>query len=211
MAPVRRGPITGDLVVGDGGNGTLHITNGAAVSSENSSYGVPIGNRPGSMGIVTVDGPGSTFRTHYLEVASQGTGTLSVTNGAYVHNGDATSDGSAYIAHWSGSTGVATVDGAGSTWSNAGNLYIGNGGLGTLNIANSGSVTGSAGYVGYASGSTGVVSINSAGQIPAPTQYVGYSAQGPSTSPAESTLPPPAFILVITPAAAARITSPGEH
>ena len=46
----------------------------------------------------------------------------------------------AYIGYQSGSTGVATVDGVGSTWTNNGSLYVGNSGTGTLNIAAGGAV-----------------------------------------------------------------------
>ena len=40
-----------------------------------------------------------------------------------------------------GSTGAATVDGAGSTWTNSGALYVGNSGTGTLTIRNGGGVS----------------------------------------------------------------------
>ena len=49
--------------------------------------------------------------------------------------------GTAYIGYGTGSAGVVTVDGFGSTWSNSGNLYVGYSGSGMLSITNGGSVS----------------------------------------------------------------------
>ena len=46
-----------------------------------------------------------------------------------------------YIGTVSGSTGVVTVAGTGSTWTNSGDLYVGNSGNGTLNITGGGAVS----------------------------------------------------------------------
>ena len=43
--------------------------------------------------------------------------------------------------YYSGSTGTATVTGAGSTWTNSGGLYVGQSGNGTLTVTNGGAVT----------------------------------------------------------------------
>ena len=49
---------------------------------------------------------------------------------------------------------MVTVDGAGSTWTNSGDLYVGNYyGSGTLSITNGGSVSNANGYIGCSSGS----------------------------------------------------------
>ena len=45
------------------------------------------------------------------------------------------------IAAHAGSTGAATVDGAGSRWTTAGDLYVGHNGNGTLTIHNGGTVS----------------------------------------------------------------------
>jgi large repetitive protein len=62
-----------------------------------------------------------------------------------------------YIGYGSGSTGVATVTGTGSTW-NVNSLNVGGSGSGTLAITNGGSVSvGGETYVGRATGSTGII------------------------------------------------------
>ena len=73
-------------------------------------------------------------------------GSLAITNGGTV------SSGIVYLGYDHGSSGTATVDGAGSTWTTSGLLSLGgNGGQGTLRIAGGGTV--SAGSVSIASGS----------------------------------------------------------
>ena len=64
-----------------------------------------------------------------------GNATMSISDGIVV---ESTSSG--YVGYEYGSTGEATVDGDGSTWSNGGNLYIGQSGYGTLNITDGGKV-----------------------------------------------------------------------
>ena len=79
-----------------------------------------------------------------------------------------------YIGYNSGSTGIVTVDGSGSTWTNGYTIFIGNfgSGSGTLNVSNGGSVSSSYLYVGdYGSGTLNIsnggnVSVNG-------TTYVG--------------------------------------
>ena len=44
---------------------------------------------------------------------------------------------------------MVTVDGAGSTWTNSGILYVGNYGSGTLIITDGGTVSSGYGYIGY--------------------------------------------------------------
>jgi T5SS/PEP-CTERM-associated repeat protein len=133
----------GALYVGVSGNGTLKITGGGTVSDVNGIICLD----SGSTGAATVDGIGSTWiNSGYFQVGRSGSGTLSITNGGAVK-----STGNAYSGRFSGSKGLVTVDGIGSTWTTAGNLFIGSEGSGTLRITNGGSVTAS-----------GTVSINSA-------------------------------------------------
>ena len=61
--------------------------------------------------------PGPIARDLY--VGYFGNGTLTIRNGGAVSNGFG------FIGVDSGSTGAATVDGAGSTWTNSGDLYVG--------------------------------------------------------------------------------------
>ena len=132
--PPAQGPV--DLYVGYSGNGTLNITNGGNVSFGGLAAGGYIsgyiGYNSGSTGTVRVDGSGSMLGSAnrlfapILSVGFSGNGTLIITNGGAVGNSDG------YIGNNAGSTGTATVDGAGSTWTNNGSLFVGKSGNGSL-------------------------------------------------------------------------------
>ena len=124
-----------NLTIGRSGSGTLTITNGGTVSNTDGD----IGSRLGSTGSVTVEGTGSTWtNSSDLYVGNYGSGTLTITNGGTVTvNGDYSDS---YIGYYFDSNGAVTVDGAGSTWTNSGDLIIGCYGDGTLNITNGGTV-----------------------------------------------------------------------
>jgi len=70
-----------------------------------------------------------------LDVGHSKDGTLSITNGGKVigHSG--------YIGKNTSTTGIVTVDGAGSTWASSGDLYVGHDGIGELRISNGGHVS----------------------------------------------------------------------
>src|SRR5262249_38540117 len=65
------------------------------------------------------------------------------------------------------STGTAIVSGAGATWTNSGDLYIGRNGTGTLNIGGGGAVSNGIGHVGGCAGcstdAVGTVTVDGAG------------------------------------------------
>ena len=131
------------LYVGNSGTGNISIASGGSVTTNSFAY---LGYNTGSAGTVTVDGTGSGFYNNWpLMVGYSGSGTLSVTNGASVTSTAGTIAGiaydGAYLGYNAGSTGTATVDGAGSKWTNSGGLTIGSGGTGTLNITNGSSVS----------------------------------------------------------------------
>ncbi|MDX8493023.1 autotransporter outer membrane beta-barrel domain-containing protein [Mesorhizobium sp. VK22B] len=147
----------GNLYVGNSGTGTLNILNGGEVSS----FQGYIGKNTGSTGTVTVDGAGSSWTNsnlgYGLFVGYAGTGTLKILNGGKVTNSIGV------IAYGDGSTGIVTVDGAGSSWTNFGNLDVGSSGTGTLTVQNGGKVSNTLGYVAYSSGTTGTVTVDGAG------------------------------------------------
>lgn len=145
-----------DLNVGDTGFGQLDITGGGTVTND---YGT-IGNNAGSNGTVTVsgaDGSGnaSTWTNNGdLVVGQFGAGSLSILNGGAVSNL------AGYISG-AGGGGAVTVsgvssNGTASTWTNAGDLYVGYFGTGTLNILAGGRVSNAGGYVG--GGSSALIS-----------------------------------------------------
>ncbi len=151
-----------DLYVGADGNGTLNIKNGGAVSDR---YGIVSGYFS-STGAATVDGAGSTWtNSQDLSVGGSGNtvpnavrGTLTISNGGAVSNIGGT------IGYDSGSTGVVTVDGAGSTWTNSSDLIFGFLGTasGTLTISNGGVVSAATTTLADGTGSTGTLNIGAA-------------------------------------------------
>ena len=144
------------LYVGAPGTGTLTIQNGGTVSDVLGS----IGYGAGATGAATVDGAGSAWINSsdlYAGVFS-GTGTLTIQNGGAVSNSDG------FFGYSAGSTGAATVDGAGSSWNNFSEVFVGYFGTGTLTIQNGGTVSnGTAGYLGFSAGSTGTATVDGVG------------------------------------------------
>jgi T5SS/PEP-CTERM-associated repeat protein len=140
-----------NLYVGDVGDATLNIMSGGAVTSKSGF----IGTYAQSTSVVTIDGNGSNWTSSVgsLYVGDLGNGTLNLTAGGNL-NYDTVS-----IGNQAGSTGVATVSGSGSVWSNP-HLYVGNAGTGTLNISAGGSVLSTDAYIGDDVGSNGAVTIN---------------------------------------------------
>lgn len=161
---------SGDLNVGDAGNGTLKILGGGTVSNAIGS----VGNQTGGIGAVLIsgnDGNGHTSTwtsSGQIYIGNAGTGTLTVQDG-----GKAISD-QGLIGYGAGSNGTVTVTGTdgnghGSSWTPENNIYAGVSGTGALNIVDGGAVSTSATgggaatlYIGYSSGGAGTVSISSA-------------------------------------------------
>ena len=140
------------LRVGYEGNGTLNITDGGRVAS--NGLASIIGNGASSTGEVTVDGLGSNWTSDsILYIGCSGIGSLYVTVGGTVSNGDI-----GYIGCAPGSTGEVTVDGAGSTWTNNSDLYVGHEGIGSLNVISGGTaVVEDDTIVSSSSGSSGTI------------------------------------------------------
>ena len=137
---------------GYGGDATLNITNGGAVSN---TYGY-IGAGGAAANTVTVDGAGSKWtNTFSLYVGrSGGTGTLNIANGGAVSNT------SGCVGYDSGSTGMVTISGAGSTWTNNGSLYVGSQGTGTVTQTGGTNTVAGALYLGRYSTGSGTYALN---------------------------------------------------
>ena len=142
------------IEVGASGDGRLVIEGGADVRGAAS---VLIGQDEGRTGEVTVTGSGSTLTTEWLAVGDNGTGTLSVEDGAGVR------------ARWvgvgnnEGADGTVTVTGSGSTLTAAGTdngIEVGNEGTGVLEVRDGGLVETL--YLGVAHSGTGRVTISGA-------------------------------------------------
>ena len=100
-------------------------------------------------------------------IHSDSTGTLKITNGATV------SSSYGYVGYYSGSTGMATVDGTGSTWT-SGTLYVYTGMTGMLSIKTVDTVNSIYGYL------SGVATVDGTGSTWSNTGslYVGNSGTG---------------------------------
>lgn len=121
--------------------GTAAITATGAVAQT-----VMLGFDTPDFGTLTASGAGTLSVGADLSVGYGGTGALAITDGAVVsaHSGQI----GYTISSDSGVRGDAVVDGAGSTWTNAFELYVGYG-TGSLSITNGGTVSDFYGYLGY--------------------------------------------------------------
>lgn len=116
------------LSLGMDGNGELEILEGGTVTSNQGL----IGDSAGSEGIVTIDGAGSNWSTRIpmgMFIGYGGKGTLTVQNGGSV-NTNAT-----WLGYWAGSEGKLVVTGAGSSYVDEGDMYVGREGTGTVEIS----------------------------------------------------------------------------
>ena len=144
---------TGSLGVGYGGQGSLLITGGRAVSST-GSY---LGYHSGAAGTATVTGHNSAWNTSSLTVGYQGEGRLTVADGGQV------STGSSSIG---GTTGLVTVKGLNSKLTiGAGNglepAFTVGGLNGQLTVVDGGVVSSTTGAVGLGSGMATITGVGS--------------------------------------------------
>ncbi|OLB72236.1 MAG: hypothetical protein AUI16_21000 [Alphaproteobacteria bacterium 13_2_20CM_2_64_7] len=111
-----------------------------------------------------------------LRVGVATTGALTIQNGGTVNNT------LGIIADSAGSTGTATVDGAGSRWTNSSDFYVGHMGNGTLTIGDGGAVSNVYGFIGRYSGSTSSATVDGAGSTWTSADLnVGYAGSGTLT------------------------------
>ena len=163
-----------NFYVGYGGNGVLNIQNGGYVGSAVSGTSQFIIGINTGAGTVTVTGTGSKLQNANSGINTGlvlgmygGTGTLNILNGANVTTVAAT------IGENGGDFGVVNLDGAGSTWTSSGSLWVGQLGNGTLHITNGAVLTTNGGSTVYtnigcnnaalSSGGTGSVTVDGAG------------------------------------------------
>jgi fibronectin-binding autotransporter adhesin len=151
------------LIVGNNGNGTLNVNNGADVHVSGFNSTVALGHHATGTGTVSINGAGSTWTNDdQLWVGESGTGTLTIENGG----GLVTSSGagnSSIIGVFGGSNGMVTITGAGSTWNDNNGLTVGNSGNGTLLIADGGSLTSTGTALGGGFAASGTATVTGAG------------------------------------------------
>lgn len=97
-----------------------------------------------------------------------------------IRNGGDVSNDIGVLGNDPGASGTVTVTGAGSTWSNSDDLYIGHQGTGTLTIEDGAAVDNVYGYIGYFGGASGTVTVTGSGSTWTNAQdlYVGDSGAG---------------------------------
>ena len=129
------------LIVGDDGIGSVTIKSGGEIrSSSASGQAVTVGHY--NTGSVNISGAGSDWTaTGEFTVGYYGSGTVAVAAGASLETGSSDSAVGFELGEVSGSSGTATITGAGSTLTNTGEFIIGGAGSGLLTIANGGDVT----------------------------------------------------------------------
>jgi len=123
----------------------------------------------------TINAAGAVATTVEVGTTAAG-GTLNFSAGGVL------TDTTGYLGLNAGSAGAATVTGTGSSWTNTGNLNVGNSGTGTLNIQSGGSVSSTSDTrIGYNAGSTGTATVDGSGSSLSATNaeiYVGFSGNG---------------------------------
>jgi T5SS/PEP-CTERM-associated repeat protein len=136
-----------------GSNGTLNLTSS-------------------SVGAFSVSGTGATYD---LIVGLNGTGMINVSNGRDVTVADHT-----VIGQNATGVGHISISGAGSTWTNTGDLTVGLAGSGSLSLSAAALLTSAVGILGSSTGSNGLATITGAGTVwsGAASFYVGYSGNG---------------------------------
>lgn len=110
-------PVASGLTVVDNGSTTSPV---AITAAGATAYYLSIGSASGSTGALSVSGAGTlttTDNTNGLVVGDLGNGTLTISGGGAVNSG------TVVLANNAGTTGAATVTGAGSSWT-ANTFYI---------------------------------------------------------------------------------------
>ena len=162
-----------DARIGSTSSGTLSVDAGSRLSSNSAQ----LGYSSGSMGAATITGPGSKWTTstnYFFNVGYLGSGVLRVEDGGEV------SGGVASVGDSLGSTGEATITGAGSKWT-SGTLYVGKSGSGTLTVEDGGQISSKYSTLGESSGSMGIVTISGADSSWSNTSSVDVGIYGSGT------------------------------
>jgi T5SS/PEP-CTERM-associated repeat protein len=209
---------SGDLHVGYNGSGALTVTDGGVVTAR-TLYAL-LSDLKGN-GVITAKGAVLDIdfvfdATHGLQLnipfglggkidmIFDGTGALGAgykgTGSLRVAEGITVASAGGYLGYRSGATGMATITGAGSKWTNSGSLYVGYYGSGELSIEAGGQVSNFTGYLTGAvivtgagskwtnNGSlnignlgSGVLAIAAGGQVSSTNGFLGYGSQSTAT------------------------------
>jgi T5SS/PEP-CTERM-associated repeat protein len=132
-----------------------------------STAAATLGHVAGSSGTLTLNQnndqfhvTGSSVFDTELIIGRYGTGVLSISGGADVSVPN--ESGNVSLGDYKASSGTASIHGAGSTFSVANEIVVGNAGNGTLNITDGGKLDNRTSSIGRELGSTGVVTVDGA-------------------------------------------------
>ncbi|WP_266149232.1 autotransporter outer membrane beta-barrel domain-containing protein [Dyella halodurans] len=146
--------------------GTYIVPTGASVMLS----GLFAGFAPNSTGLVTVNGGSISTdnpQSQYY-IGFNGSGELDVSNGGHVFSAS-----QSYVGYNGGSSGVLTVDGQGSTYTNAGFFVVANGGTGQLSVTNGGVVSTTTGTLQIGGGATATALVSGTGSRVSAGSYLG--------------------------------------
>ncbi len=142
----------GDTAIIDNG-GTAQVAAAGATANI-----MELGMTVGTSGTISVTGAGTLNIPNVVDMGFSGNGTINVTSGGKV------TARTTRIATDMGSTGLLSVDGAGSSFSAAIDLIsVGEGGNGNLSATAGGVVSSFSGVIGDASSAVGIATINGTG------------------------------------------------
>ncbi|SPP62949.1 VPLPA-CTERM sorting domain-containing protein [Nitrospira lenta] len=152
---VNLGSVTANLGNAAGVTGTISVDGAGSAWQGFGASRITAGNGAGGIGVINLTNGGlMSGLSLRVGFANNSTGILNISNGGILANGAALGDAV-------GSTGIATVDGAGSQLNNA--LAVGDRGTGLLTIKNGASATTYYGTVGRYSTGTGIVVVDGPG------------------------------------------------
>jgi T5SS/PEP-CTERM-associated repeat protein len=153
-----------ELIVGNHGDGTLTLSDGAALDVTGFNSRTAIGHHADGVGVVTIIGPGTTWtNANELWVGGSGSGVLVIRDGGRLRCGSAAGFTN-IIGTFPGASGTVTVEGAGSIWTYGNGLVVGNGGAGILTVAGGGRLVSNVGAVSQVgSDGAGTVTITGPG------------------------------------------------
>ncbi|MGB2822230.1 MAG: PEP-CTERM sorting domain-containing protein, partial [Phycisphaerae bacterium] len=178
VTAARRLVVDGTLAVVPGGTLALQVGGQVTCGSFDNSAG---GTLDFTGGTLTVDGGAFTPPPGHLYLDGPDTPTLVLRSGGMnlagstlwvgdtaagaleILSGATVAGRYGVIGYQADSNGTVTVDGAGSTWTNADNVPVGTDGKGTLWITNGGRVSDKGGYLGRHAGSVGTATVDGAG------------------------------------------------
>ncbi len=132
----------GAFIIGEVAAGNLSITNNGSVTAKE----VRIGDiEAEGVGNVVVDGLHSLFTVNgNFAVGNDGNATLTVSGGALLNS---ITGGNATLGNGPHSSGIVLITGTNSTWTNQGDLYVGNQGVGNLDVEDGGTLTVTSGRI----------------------------------------------------------------